>query len=236
MSGGIDWTAYYQEEPRVCDFDPDLDPAEMHRCMAAWSVFPSGKVESILDVGCGDGFFCRWISRKTRARRVVGADISAGRLARARSRYPEIEYVRGEIPCLPFRDGEFDLVSCIEVLEHLADPVEALRELARVARRHLVVTVPYRQVPRQAICPHCLMSFPTDGHLHAFDESKIQEIALAAGMSAERVRGYSLTVGNARIALPWPLGNVAGWILERVKKKRPGTFLAARMRKARHEA
>ena len=43
---------------------------------------------------------------------------------------------------LPFADGEFGLVAAIELLEHVEDPARALAELARVARSHLLVSVP----------------------------------------------------------------------------------------------
>ena len=63
----IDWKAYYEAEPQVSDFDPSSDAIEIHRCKAAWSVFPRGRIESVLDVGCGDSFFCQWISGRTGA-------------------------------------------------------------------------------------------------------------------------------------------------------------------------
>jgi ubiquinone/menaquinone biosynthesis C-methylase UbiE len=44
---------------------------------------------------------------------------------------------------LPFGDGSFDAALCLEVLEHLDHPAEAVRELARVARRAVVLSVPH---------------------------------------------------------------------------------------------
>jgi ubiquinone/menaquinone biosynthesis C-methylase UbiE len=49
---------------------------------------------------------------------------------------------------LPFGDGRSDVVVAAEVLEHLPDPVAGLREMARVGRRHLVVSVPQEPVFR----------------------------------------------------------------------------------------
>ena len=43
---------------------------------------------------------------------------------------------------LPFADGEFDLASAIEVLEHVPDPEHTVAEMARCAERHLLVSVP----------------------------------------------------------------------------------------------
>ena len=228
----IDWKAYYAKEPEVSDLDPAADAMEIHRCMAAWSVFPRGRVESILDAGCGDGFFCHWIREKTGARRVAGIDISEKRLERARWRYPVIDYLRGELPALPFKEGEFEVVTCIEVLEHQEDPAAAIKELARVARRFVVVTVPNRWPLRQTLCPHCLRTFPADGHLHSFDEERLEALARDAGLRPERIRSYSLTVGMICMAFPAPMRNAIGCVLDTLSRS-PGTFLAARFSKDR---
>jgi len=228
----IDWKAYYGKEPEVSDLSPNVDKGEIHRCLAAWSVFPRGRVESILDAGCGDGFFCHWIRGKTGARRVAGVDISQKRLERARSRYPGIDYLRGELPALPFKEGEFEVVTCIEVLEHQEDPAAAIKELARLARRFVVVTVPNRWPLRQTLCPHCLRTFPTDGHLHSFDEERLEALARDAGLRPERIRSYSLTVGMIRISLPARLGAGIAFVMDALRSS-PGTFLAARFSKSK---
>ena len=53
---------------------------------------------------------------------------------------------------LPFDDGEFDLAAAIEVLEHVPDPERAVAEMARVARRHLLVSVPREPLWRALEC------------------------------------------------------------------------------------
>ena len=53
-----------------------------------------------------------------------------------------LEFVAGRAEELPFGDDEFDLVAAIETLEHVPDPERTLAEMARVARRHLLVSVP----------------------------------------------------------------------------------------------
>lgn len=225
----IDWKAYYEKEPEVCDLAPSVNAMELHRCMAAWSVFPRGRAGSILDVGCGDGFFCHWIAERTGAARVVGVDIAAPRLERARARYVGPEYIEGALPRLPFRDGEFEVVTCIEVLEHQTDPIAALRELGRVARKHIVVTVPNWPL-KQTLCPHCLRAFPAEGHLHSFPAGKLEAMGREAGLMPKAFRSYSLSVGNLRMVLAWPLGAMAAWLVERLKLGE-GTFQAGRFGK-----
>ncbi len=99
---------------------------------------------SILDVGCGEGVLTeRWAERRG-CDRVVGLDLEDPGLSAhwADRRRPNLEFVSGRAQELPFASGEFDLVAAIESLEHLADPRCALSEMARVAGRHLLVSVP----------------------------------------------------------------------------------------------
>jgi 2-polyprenyl-3-methyl-5-hydroxy-6-metoxy-1,4-benzoquinol methylase len=99
---------------------------------------------SLLDVGCGEGVLVhRWAQRLGDGR-VVGIDLEEDSIQAgwAEHRAPNLEYRVMQAENLPFADGEFDLASAIEVLEHLPDPEHTLREMARCAGRHLLVSVP----------------------------------------------------------------------------------------------
>jgi SAM-dependent methyltransferase len=74
--------------------------------------------------------------------RVAGIDLSPAAVAFAAARLPQAEITRESVYDMPFEDGSFDLVLCLEVLEHLREPQAALAELARVSGRDLVVSVP----------------------------------------------------------------------------------------------
>ena len=114
-------------------FERDLD-----------ELFDLAAPSSLLDVGCGEGVLVhRWAQRLGEAR-VVGIDLEEESIQSgwAQRQAPNLEYRVMEAQRLPFADGEFDLVSAIEVLEHLPDPQRTLAEMARCARRHLLVSVP----------------------------------------------------------------------------------------------
>jgi SAM-dependent methyltransferase len=99
---------------------------------------------SLLDVGCGEGVLVhRWATLLGDAR-LVGVDLEEESLQQgwAAHKAPNLEFRVGYAERLPFADGEFDLVSAIEVLEHLEDPARALAELRRCTCRHLLVSVP----------------------------------------------------------------------------------------------
>ena len=99
---------------------------------------------SILDVGCGEGVLThKWAQRLEG--RVVGIDLDdpAIQAEWSKRQAPNLEYRVMKAERLPFADGEFDLASAIEVLEHVPDPEHTVAEMARVARGgHLLVSVP----------------------------------------------------------------------------------------------
>jgi SAM-dependent methyltransferase len=100
---------------------------------------------SLLDVGCGEGVLVhRWAERLGPGCRVVGIDLEEESIQAGWSQRqaPNLEYRVMRAENLPFADGEFDLASAIEVLEHVPDPEHTLGEMARCAQRHLLVSVP----------------------------------------------------------------------------------------------
>lgn len=107
-------------------------------------LFTRAAPTSVLDVGCGEGVLTYQWAERLGNRRIVGIDLDDPKLAaewRTRSR-PNLEYLTMAAENLPFADGEFDLAAAIEVLEHVPDPEHTVSEMARVAARHLLVSVP----------------------------------------------------------------------------------------------
>jgi len=79
----------------------------------------------------------------TLPQRVVAVDHNEECLAQVRDRLLFAEVSRESVYALDFDDRSFDLVLCLEVLEHLERPGVALEELRRVCRRDLVLSVPH---------------------------------------------------------------------------------------------
>ncbi len=99
--------------------------------------------ESVLDVGCGEGFLAHHLYENLPDVSFTGIDASDGAVDFARDRFGQVGLFEvGDIFNLRFADNSVDVVICSEVLEHLADPDSALKELIRVARQAVVLTVP----------------------------------------------------------------------------------------------
>jgi len=90
--------------------------------------------ERVLDVGCGEGCFAFALAR-VGATKVVGIDVAAEPLRRARVRHPELDLrqVRAE-RAWPLEDASFDAVWAGEVIEHVADTAAWLSQVRRVLR------------------------------------------------------------------------------------------------------
>jgi len=91
----------------------------------------------VLDVGCGPGTITVDIARRVEPGRVVGIDASADVIVEARADaagIANVEFARGDVYALDFPDRSFDVVHAHQVLQHLPDPVGALREMRRVCK------------------------------------------------------------------------------------------------------
>jgi ubiquinone/menaquinone biosynthesis C-methylase UbiE len=106
--------------------------------------------KSILDVGCGEGVLtCEWAARLGDGR-IVGIDLPDPKLEAEwrKRRRANLEYRAEEATRLSFADDEFDMASAIEVLEHVPDPEATVAEMARVAKRWVLVSVPREPIWR----------------------------------------------------------------------------------------
>jgi len=107
-------------------------------------LFAQADPASVLDVGCGEGVLVQQWAQRLGDRRVVGIDLEDPSIQAewAKRQAPNLEYRVMKAENLPFSDGEFDTASAVEVLEHVPDPEHTVAEMARVAGRWLLVSVP----------------------------------------------------------------------------------------------
>ncbi len=105
---------------------------------------------TLADIGCAEGFAIRHLQTSRPALDCVGIDIDTDALERGRLVNPGIPLYPASIYSIPYKSGAFDLVLCLEVLEHLDQPERALEELMRITRRHCLLSVPHEPFFRLA--------------------------------------------------------------------------------------
>jgi SAM-dependent methyltransferase len=105
------------------------------------------EAKSILDVGCNVGAWLKDLQRDRPNARLAGVEPSPDMLAIARSRLPGVELHVAGAEALPFADASFDVLTCIEVMEHVPAELrrQAFREMHRVLvpGGRLIMTVPH---------------------------------------------------------------------------------------------
>jgi ubiquinone/menaquinone biosynthesis C-methylase UbiE len=112
--------------------------------------FANGNLDvSVLDIGCGEGFISAEINRHFPDMKITAIDFDAEAVKKAQNLHGSgggggnIVFQRGDIYNLEFQNNSFDIVLCLEVLEHLEHPEDALKEIYRVCKKHLVISVPH---------------------------------------------------------------------------------------------
>ena len=98
---------------------------------------------SFLDAGCGEGFVAQLLLERLPTLKLTGFDFNPDSVAMAQEKNPTATFQACSIYDIPFPDRAFDVVGCFEVLEHMVDPITPLSELARVAGRSIVISVPH---------------------------------------------------------------------------------------------
>ncbi|MGH7436421.1 MAG: class I SAM-dependent methyltransferase [Polyangiaceae bacterium] len=189
---------------------------------------------SILDVGCGHGLVLEAL--RAPGRRLCGVEMSPGAAASLVARGIEGHSADLEADRLPFRDGEFDVAVCYDVIEHVFSPGRLVGEIRRVVRPGgtLLLCVPNtlnlfnrlvflsgRFVDIMDTSHHGDELF--SNHIRLFSKSLFDRFVEANGLRVdERHFYFPARLSDSRFnAPPWLARLVTG---PRLHERLPGTF------------
>lgn len=157
-----------------------------------------GQVVRALHIGCGEGDHN--LAIKAHAETLVACDLNPGDIAHARALHAGtagIEYRVEDGTALQLPDRSFDLVVCMEVIEHVGDPQQLLREIARVLAPggRCILTCPSARFPvtydpinfvLQRLGTHVPIGAYAFGHYWLVREESMRHWCRAAGLHAQR--------------------------------------------------
>lgn len=135
-------------------------------------------INSILDVGCGNG----WVAKEflPKGKQVYSLDVSITNPAMVKKIYPNEKHfgITADSFHLPFNDNSFDCVIASEIIEHVVEPKDFIKELFRVVKSggSLILTTPYKEKLIYYLCIHCNQKTPANAHIHSFDEMKLESL------------------------------------------------------------
>ena len=177
---------------------------------------------SVLDAGCGPGTITQGLAEIAAPGKVIGCDLEPGMVARAAELaegkgLDNLSFQVGNILDLPFDDNTFDVVMSCAVTEHLNEPVKAMSELGRVAKKGGIVGITRTDWSASLFAPPCPAASGSSSCSSVASPRRARRCSAArdlprmlgeAGLTVEEL---VITFSNAYMPEP---GNpmVAGWL------------------------
>jgi ubiquinone/menaquinone biosynthesis C-methylase UbiE len=165
---------YYEIEGFWANFNNEQ--ANKDRVEVIFSHMPKN-MGSILDAGCGSGILVNFLSD------MLGKECLLHGLDRSHAALKHVKTNKssGDLSSMEFSDKQFDLVACLEVIEHLPVPTynKSLSELCRVANKYVMISVPNNEDVTSSFieCSSCQSKFNPDYHLRSYSK-EIMEVLL----------------------------------------------------------
>lgn len=153
---------------------------------------------TILDAGCGEGFTMNKLKENGIGKKIEGVEYSKDAIQLGKKLFPNLTFKEGSAYDMPYENNSFDLIVCTEVLEHLEDPKKAIRELLRVTKKYLIISVPNEPLfmISNFLRGKNLSRFGNDeGHVNHWNPSNLKRY----------LTQNKVTIKKIRLPFPWIL-------------------------------
>lgn len=149
------------------------------------------KFNNCLDIGCASGYMLSEIALAYPDAKYFGLDVYSEAIKFAKSRYPNIEFRVGFAEKLPFNSKSFDLITFYETIEHVENPLLALKEIKRVLKKKGVAIVAMDSGNLLFRLVWLLWENTTGkvwkgAHLHPFHHSNLEELIRKSGLKIKK--------------------------------------------------
>ena len=175
----------------------DVSAAYHHaRLNFARNAIIRARPQSLLDAGCGAGLLA--ISLAGHVHEITGVDIAGN--AFPREIHPGVRFLQMNIENLAFSDESFDTVVSVETLEHVLDPIRALREMRRVLRPKGTLVLTYPTINRTA-AKRLWLGRRTNisEHLTEWSLKELLSNCVDAGLVVENIEGIAFDFGYLNV-------------------------------------
>lgn len=147
-----------------------------------------------LDVGCHSGTFTEKILAKIGSKKLYGIDVSPSAIKKISKRFPFGKFEVANAHHLPYKDNTFEAVFCLEMLEHVDDPVQVLSEVKRVLKKngYVVALVPTDNFLFRLVWFIWTTYYPVWRHAHvqSFRGGSLPEVMKKVGLKVTEVKHF----------------------------------------------
>ena len=173
MNRCTDYISHYKADAEQFDYFHNSDTTD-HAYEVLFREFIrrlAGKPAKVLDVGSGGGW-----TRELPHDHIFFVDLSHKNLLTLKP--GSSGAILADACYLPFKTESLNLVIASEILEHLNSPETAADEILRVLRKggKAIVSTPYKEKLRYALCIHCNQVTPINAHLRSFDKEALSSL------------------------------------------------------------
>jgi ubiquinone/menaquinone biosynthesis C-methylase UbiE len=138
--------------------------------------------ETLIDVGCGNGFLLKQVKLHHPNLQLTGFDIK-----NTDDNAATYKYVKGNIEQMPFADKSFDVVTCSHTVEHLVQLEQCMKELVRIARKQIFIVTPKQKY----------FYYTLDEHVNFFPEKEnLTSVIPLKNFSCQNVKGDWVYLGK----------------------------------------
>jgi SAM-dependent methyltransferase len=158
----------------------EYGPASKHVRRLVFHLLAQVKFNSILDAGCGVATLLNDISRSYPHAQLFGLEYSADAVDTCKKRLPQASFWQQDLS-KGAAPAQADMVTCIDVLEHIEDDLTAMKNLAKMTRKYVLIVVP--------LGPLFEAERVRVGHVHGYSQAEFDGKLMATGFKIiKRIR------------------------------------------------
>lgn len=154
---------------------------------------------NILDVGSASGWFLYELKKEFGNAECVGIDVYKKAIDYGKRKYKNIKLVKADAHKIPFKDREFEVIICCEVLEHVEEPEVVIKEMRRVLKENGTLIV---EIDTSNWLFKLIWYFWTnlrkgvwrDSHVHSFSVEELKKLFVKNGLRIKEVRIFNLSM------------------------------------------